>query len=77
MYVGVFLCDTPHHLDLVGLGIWLGYLFLLKRYKTGKTALIIAAGMIEPSTPNILDITIIRIAVTAIIVTIDIYFLIL
>ena len=25
MCVGVFLCDVPHHLNLVGLGVWLGY----------------------------------------------------
>jgi hypothetical protein len=50
--------------------------FLLKRYKTGSIVPIITAGKIEYSPPNILDITVIRIAVTDIIMITGKYFFI-
>ena len=51
-------------------------LILLKRYKTGSIVPIITAGKIEYSPPNILDITVIRIAVTDIIMITGKYFFI-
>ena len=76
--VGVFLFVRPHRpFEPCGVRNLVDYLLLLKRYKTGNIVPITTAGKIGLSPPIIFDITIIRIAVTVIIVTIGRYFFIL
>ena len=65
--------------DLMGLGIGLAYYFFsIKRYKIGSIVILTNKGRFDSDfPPNIFDIIVTRIAVTAVIMIIGIYFFIL
>ena len=52
MCVGVFLCDLPHHWDLVGLGIWLKRV-LRSGFKVEKGAMRFRCKLISIDPPPI------------------------